>query len=341
MINKTVSYYNNSSDSGSRIYRNLDYILELIASDPELSEQTGTVRAQTTKEAYRREKRKLPMTAPSGIFSYRNDDLDNLRQYSNILVLDFDDFESREAAGEFKGKLIRYADRLHLYAIWFSPGGKGVKAAMVHDNTNPGHHYNLFWQVRQRLYPKTKEFDEECDNLSRTFFLSHDPEIYINPGKDMLVPYHFEYDPSIPEPAGKSYSHGCSGGSFIHTPEEIGRNAGYQRLWKDKTLINYADKRWRKEYPDSYEDGNRHRSILSRARWLCRYGVLYDAALEYLTGTFGRHGIPEDDIRGMVVNNYNANRECFGVSRMGLYEKKERGIVYRNRMLRENSPFQV
>ena len=154
-----------------------------------------------------------------------------------------------------------------------------------------------------------------------------------------MAPYHFEYDPSIPEPAKKSYNHGCSSGSFIHTQEELERNTGFQRLWKDKTLINYIDRKWRKEYPDSYEDGNRHKSILSRAKWLCLYGVLYDAALDYLVGTFGRHGISEDDIKGMVINNYNANRESFGVSRMDLYNKKEQGVAYRNQMLRENTPF--
>jgi hypothetical protein len=66
---------------------------------------------------------------------------------------------------------------------------------------------------------------------------------------------------------------------------------------------------------------------------------LYDAALEYLVGTFGRHGISEDDITGMVINNYNANRKSFGVSRMELYSRKERGVVYRNQKLRENLPF--
>ena len=99
------------------------------------------------------------------------------------------------------------------------------------------------------------------------------------------------------------------------------------------------DRKWRKEYPDSYEDGNRHKSILSRAKWLCLYGVLYDTALEYLIGTFGRHGISENDIECMAVNNYNANRESFGVSRRELYDKKDRGLVYRNQMLRENTPF--
>lgn len=111
------------------------------------------------------------------------------------------------------------------------------------------------------------------------------------------------------------------------------------RVWKDQTLINYIDKKWRKDYPNSYEDGNRHRSILSRAKWLCLYGVLYDAALNCLVGTFGRHGISEDEIRGMVGDNYNANRENFGVSRMDLYGKGNQGIAYRNQKLRENTPF--
>lgn len=260
MINKNISYYFNSSDSRSRIYYNFDHILELIASDPKLSKQTDMIRKQTTEKAYKEEKHRLPMIAPSGIFDYRNDDPTSLRQYSNLLVLDFDDFGSHEAAGEFKERLIQYANPLHLYAVWFSPSNKGVKAAMVHDNTNPEHHYNLFRQVKQRLYPRTDEFDKSCHNLSRTFFLSHDPEVYINPEKDTLIPYHFEYDPSIPEPAAKSYNHGGSGGCFIHTPEEIEENTCFQRLWKDSTLINYVDRKWRKEYPDSYEDGNRHKS---------------------------------------------------------------------------------
>ena len=84
---------------------------------------------------------------------------------------------------------------------------------------------------------------------------------------------------------------------------------------------------------------NRHSSILSRVKWLCRYGVLYDATLEYLIGTFDRHGISEDDIEGMAINNYNANRGNFGISRMELYSRKEQGVVYRNQKLRENTLF--
>lgn len=104
MINKTISYYFNSSDSRSRIHYNFDHILELIASDPKLSEQTDMVRKQTTEKAYREEKHRLPMIAPSGIFDYRNDDPTSLRQYSNLLVLDFDDFGSPWGCEGVQGK---------------------------------------------------------------------------------------------------------------------------------------------------------------------------------------------------------------------------------------------
>ena len=48
--------------------------------------------------------------------------------------------------------------------------------------------------------------------------------------------------------------------------------------------------------------------------------MLYEIALFYLTGTFGLHGI----IKGMVINNYNANRGDFGKDRMRLYLKKKK-----------------
>ena len=58
--------------------------------------------------------------------------------------------------------------------------------------------------------------------------------------------------------------------------------------------------------------------------------MLYENALFYLTGTFGLHGI----IKGMVINNYNANRGDFGKDRMRLYLKKEEGRNYRNQKLK-------
>ena len=137
-IKNTVSFYNNAEDSRSKIYRNLDYILlDIIGNDEQLKQLTEFVRNQPDEDMFKEEKKKLPMIAPSGIFTYRNDNIDNLREYSNIMVHDFDKFPNHEAANEFKQKLVQYADLLHIYAVWYSPSNNGVKAAMVHDNSNP------------------------------------------------------------------------------------------------------------------------------------------------------------------------------------------------------------
>lgn len=334
MIKNTVSYYNNAEDSKSKRYISLDYVLlEMVAKDEQLKQLTEFVRNQPDEDMFKEEKKKLPMIAPSGIFTYRNDNIDNLREYSNIMVLDFDKFPGHEAANEFKQKLVQYADLLHIYAVWFSPSNNGVKAAMVHDNSNPEYHYNLFMQVWFKLYPNTEQFDKRCVNLSRTCFLSYDPDVWLNPDREHFTPYHFVYDPQYPTLPPRDYSSkGYSSKEFKHTEEEIKQNKFFQAQWKDKQLMNYADKLWRKIYPDSYKDGNRHQSILSRAKWLCLYGVLFDDAVNYLKSTFRRHGIDEKDIEAMAINNYNSNRDKFGSKRNEIYQRRNNGINYnRNR----------
>ena len=331
MIKNTVSYYNNAEDSKSKRYISLDYVLlEMVAKDEQLKQLTEFVRNQPDEDMFKEEKKKLPMIAPSGIFTYRNDNIDNLREYSNIMVLDFDKFPNHEAANEFKQKLVQYADQLHIYAVWFSPSNKGVKVAMLHDNTNPEYHYNLFMQIKFKLYPNTEQFDMKCGNLSRTCFLSYAPDVWLNPDREHLTPFHFVYDPQYPNIPPRDYSSkGWSSKEFKHTEDEIKLNSIFQAKWKDKQLTNYIDKCWRKEYPDSYKDGNRHKSILSRAKWLCLYGVLFENAVDYLKATFGRHGIDEKDIEEMAINNYNSNRGKFGSKRNELYQRKENGRMYR------------
>ena len=334
MIKNTVSYYNNAEDSKSKRYISLDYVLlEMVAKDEQLKQLTEFVRNQPDEDMFKEEKRKLPMIAPSGIFTYRNDNIDNLREYSNIMVLDFDKFPKHETANEFKQKLVQYADRLYIYAVWFSPSNKGVKVAMLHDNTNPEYHYNLFMQIKFKLYPNTEQFDMKCGNLSRTCFLSYAPDVWLNPDREHLTPFHFVYDPQYPNIPPRDYSSkGYSSKEFRHTEEEIKLNKFFQAQWTDKQLMNYADKLWRKIYPDSYKDGNRHQSILSRAKWLCLYGVLFDDAVNYLKATFGRHGIDKKDIEAMAINNYNSNRDNFGSKRYEIYQRRNNGINYnRNR----------
>lgn len=345
-----VSLYLSATDSKGTGSRTLNDILNDIKTG-KYSVQVQNVRNQPTVELYKQEKRKLPMFTTSGVFSLRNDDLTNLIEYSKFMMLDFDHFPTEQEMLTFKKKLIQYATRLHLYAIFISPSGLGVKAVMLHDNTNPSEHQRMFLQVKLDLFPNTNEFDMQCGNISRTCFVSYDPDIFINndPG---LQPYHFVRDPTIviqPVKRHFSYSSQSTQTPFSHLMQQkdlhhlfegFERNILGLKRDADSSLIDYIDQKWRKQYPNSYQDGNRHKAILARAKSLCEAGILIDNAKKYFYNTFGKHGITKPDIDNMVNYAYNTNNDNWGAYRSFLLRLRQKGRQARINNLK-NNPFQI
>lgn len=312
-----VSFYKNALDViGASDGVDVMEILKWVSSGSNgLKEAITNIRNCSDENQVKVMKKNLPMFTPNGTFSYRNSE--SLVGYSNLMVLDFD-FDDQETIQAFKCQLIQYADPLHLGAIWLSPR-HGVKALMIHDNTNPDYHYNLFWQVKEKLYPNTPEFDTNCSDLCRTCYLSYDPEIFIN-NSPYLQPYHFEFDPSISrEPVKKNNtSGGGCGGEFKHTDEEIELNQSFQNRCSDKTLMNMLIKDFNSNNPDYYKDGNRHSEVKRRAVIYCKDGILYENAVWPLCGQFGENskaGLNDDDVRGMVSGCYWNARGEFGCGR--------------------------
>lgn len=310
-----VSFYKNAMDVyGSSGGIELKEILGWIKSgDFGLKEAITDIR--NCQDDVKWLKKKLPLFTPNGILSYRNSV--SIEQYSNVMVLDFD-FDTAYKILAFKQKLIQYATQLHLCAVWLSPK-HGVKALMIHDNTNPECHYNLFKQVKKKLFPNTPEFDENCSDLCRGCFLSWDPDIFINQDPD-LVPYHFVYDPSIPQPPTKTQSNNGNLGrrEFQHTQDEIALNNSFQAVCTDKALMNSLVKSFNANNPDYYKDGNRHSEIKKRAVIYCKDGILYDNAVWSLVGQFGKDswaGLDNDDIRSIVSSCYHNARNEFGNER--------------------------
>lgn len=308
-----VSIYKNATDvKGSSM--DIMEILKWVSSGSNgLKEAIGGIRNCSDENQVKVMKKNLPMFTPNGLFSYRNSQ--SLQQYSNFMVLDFD-FQDNNSILAFKNKLIKYADSLHLGAVWLSPK-HGVKALMLHDNTDPAYHFNLFWRVKN-LYPKTPEFDTNCSDLCRTCYLSYDPEIFIN-YSPYLQPYHFEFDPSISqEPVKKNHTCGGCGGEFKHTDEETELNQSFQNRCSDKTLMNMLIKDFNSNNPDYYKDGNRHIEVKRRAVIYCKDGILYENAVWSLCGQFGKNskaGLNDEDVRGMVSGCYWNARGEFGCGR--------------------------
>lgn len=315
---RKVSVYKSPSDTKSQNWADFDDVLYEIQHSPLWIEKLTTELNQLyyrDKGAYQEEKKKLPLFSASGCFTYRNGDISNLLEYSDILILDFDWKDPDPSVIEaFKQKLIRYATTLHLYAIWKSPA-KGVKAAIIHDNTNPVCHTELYHSIKDNLFPNSP-LDMSGQDLSRTCFICHDSDLFINPDPE-LQPYHFVHSPEFMLPSSSACTH-TSYGQFQHTPEEIERNRWHQLVCPDKTLMNKMIKQFNAANPDYYKDGNRHKEVLRRATLYCKNGVLYENAVISLVGQFGersRAGLKDDDIRSMVNSCYNKARQDFGVDR--------------------------
>lgn len=328
-IRGKVSLYQNITDTNKAIYEEFDEIIEHIIRNPTtwFKELSMQIRAEKDKDKYKELKLKLPLMVASGKFEKRENA--GLKEYSNILILDFD-FSSptSQQIEEFRKKLIEYATPLSLYAIWRSPG-HGIKAAMLHDNTDPAFHSELFDSVKRNLFPRTDELDPCSKALSQGCFLSYDPDIFVNVDPN-LREYHFihnpEYQPSTPTIANQRGSTSVKS-DFTHTNYERLMNSLWQAKMTDKRVADIIHKAADRANPDYYKDGNRHDEIKRRATFMCKDGVLFETALWSMQGKFGpgtRANFPIKDIQGMVNSIYHLARCDFGVDRdefVAQYEK--------------------
>lgn len=350
-IKEKISYYQSATDSQSRIVCTLSKVLTDIKNG-KYKQQVEIVRNQTSIECYKEKKKKLPMFTFSGVFTHRNDDPANLQEYSNWIVVDFDHFATRQDALAFKNMLIQDATSYHLWAVFESPSGLGVKAVLVHDNSDPSEHGRLFMQIKHDLFPDRPQFDMKCGNISRTCFVSYDPDLFINMDK-ALMPYHFIPDNSvvIPQQVKRTYAKYVAGSTqmkFNHTEDQIKLHHIFdiqERLHlglkrdADSALMDYLKKKWDKQFPDAYADGNRHKSILARGKTFCEVGILVDAAINHFVNTFGRHGIAKNDIINMVNYCYNTNEDDWGKYRSFLLALRLEGKQKRLASLKANNPF--
>lgn len=318
MIN-LVSVYDNITDVTSLSVKTIDQILTIIKNgNSQLITQITAIRNLTCHQKQNEAKKKLPVFCCNGTFHKRNNA--SLLQYSSFIAIDFDGFKTNDELLAYKEHLKTYP---FVYAVFVSPSGNGLKAIIQHTSTNPAHHYNLFVQLHRVFGLGNANFDSVVSDISRGTYFSYDPDLWQNP---YCRPFEFVYDLGIGDKKGKVVSGGKTGtstASYQYETSDADRlmNGIFQGTMTDKQVINYMNNHFWKKQKEDYEEGNRQSSLLRKASQLCKYGVLYENALEELKYRYCYAGLEEEEVDGKVIYCYSTNH--FGSNRKEILEMRE------------------
>lgn len=265
-----------------------------------LRQAIGHIRSlKTHAEQQQWKLRLLPAVAYNGTFSEVN--RNGLIQYSEITAMDFDDIPGYEEMCHLWRRLVITPC---VYCVFVTPSGKGLKALVLHDNTNPALHGDLYDQLLQKFNVASK--DESCKDLARRNYLSYDPNIWVNPNP---VPYH--YVPTI-KPIIQVQQ--------VRQAQPQNHYAQTGKTISDRSIISIMNSVWKKNNPEYWQEGHRACSIFYLACKLCRWGVEEDLALEYFIKGWESDTMTEDEITGHVTNAYKTEKDNFGTVEFTFYK---------------------
>ena len=144
-----------------------------------LNDDRHTVTGSLQYTLSKPEKEKLPSIIPSGIFSKRSKG--GLLEYKNLMAVDYDHIPEKEV----ESLRITLMENPHVYTVFVSPSGEGLKVIVPVKGTEKTHRDTyLQWG---KDFPN-KYWDKNVHDYSRLMFLSWDPMITTN---DSPKPYSY------------------------------------------------------------------------------------------------------------------------------------------------------
>lgn len=171
VINNTVSLYETIHSKHNSVYT-VKQILALIKNEKFKSE-ISAIRLQDEKGKKDELKKKLPAVTISGVFN-GNRIKQNIIAHSGLIQVDLDNIEDIHLIKK------TLADDVYSFAVFESPGGKGLKV-LVKIPREPWLHEKHFLEL-EKYYLMNYQLivDKKCKDLSRLMFLCSDKYIVIN-----------------------------------------------------------------------------------------------------------------------------------------------------------------
>lgn len=281
-----------------------------------LRQAVGYIRSLATKaERQLWKERLLPAVAYNGLFS--EVERHHLVQYSDVTAMDFDDITSHDEMCHLWRRLVITSC---VCCVFVTPSGKGLKALVLHDNTDPAKHGDLYDQLLQKFNVASK--DLSCKDLARRNYLSYDPYIWTNPNP---VPYH--YVPTVKMAANVQNS--IQQNRIQQNNHQQNNNPSGNKI-SGESIINMMNSSWKKNHPEYWQEGHRAMSIFSLACQLCKWGVDENLAMEYFIDGWESESMTENEIIGHVRNAYKAEEKNFGKENFTYHSKKEKSCTMWN-----------
>ena len=180
--NQALSVYNGVHDKKGVISTRNAVIKRIKTGDRKLAERCDLLRKLyiTDKDAYDREKQKLPAVTFSGIFSKRK--ADALIRHSGLVTIDIDGLPLED----IPYLLSELAQVPQVALAFVSPSGAGIKAVVSVNPipTDATEHKGAYEACKEHFETLATEFGFEVDtsgsDVSRMCFLAHDPLAIVN-----------------------------------------------------------------------------------------------------------------------------------------------------------------
>lgn len=292
MSNTQVSYFKtviNPGDIENPAHVPVDSILKAIKTG-KWENKINEIRHETNTQRRSKLKARLPAIVFGGRFSSRR--IDAFQESSNIICIDFDGL-SNGRMDNIKSMLREYP---YTYACFTSTSGRGVKALIKASFDCYESFKQMFCSIDNDL-KQQESFDMANSDISRACFVSHDPDIYINPNAQTKEPVKLDWKTYLKR-------------RRLSSPE---KTFEYLTKWMDRNA--YA-----------YKEGHRNEYLFVLGSALCRYGIEQDTVKGMFLSKF--QDLSETEVSNVVTSAFRSNE--FGIIKMTDVLPDDEKAFYKN-----------
>ena len=188
--------------------KNIDFpqLIKIIKNNPNRSliEQIRTLRLNGDYY-YKTLKDNLPNITPNCVVGYRSlkgNNIDtNLKMYSQYMYFDID-----EPGNEYKQYIIqKYGHLVSMVCTSSSAGGVSLLFKITNQITKDN--FNSIWTYIRYHILGDETVDEKCKDIARAWFISYDPDVYVNYDNEISINEHeIEEEERVNHPISNKHS---------------------------------------------------------------------------------------------------------------------------------------